>query len=136
MRLGLSASYYRLLSLYELAKQLDDTKSLMTQLAHWDAHVRRQCQSKDCLRSAYRDRLASLTKWIQLHSDPLPDHWSGTQEVSGCPNDATAHSRQIDSSQVQEAAGRLGACERLLVIATSAGLSALRAKYRLDRSFK
>jgi uncharacterized protein len=90
---ALGASYYRLSGLYELAEQLDDTKGLTTQQANWDTHVRRQCQSKVCLRSAYRDRLASLTKWIQLHSDPLPDHWSGTQKVSDCPNDGTEYFR-------------------------------------------
>jgi uncharacterized protein len=90
---ALGASYYRLSSLYELAAQLDETKGLMTQRADWYAHVRTQCQSKDCLRSAYRDRLASLTQWIQLHSDPFPDHWSGTEETSGCPDDRTDYFR-------------------------------------------
>lgn len=25
-------------------------------------------------------------KWIQLHSDPLPDSWSGEQTIGGCTN--------------------------------------------------
>jgi uncharacterized protein len=103
----LGASYYRLSGLYELAEQLDDTKSLTTQQADWDIHVRRQCQSTDCLRSAHRGRLASLTKWIQLHSDPLPDHWSGKQEVSGCPNDGTEYFRVKFTADERSVSGQM-----------------------------
>ncbi len=104
---ALGASYYRLSSLYELAEQLDDTKSLTTQQADWDTHVRRQCQSKDCLRSAYRDRLASLTRWIQLHSDPLPDHWTGKQEASGCPDDRTDYFRVKFTADERSVGGQM-----------------------------
>ncbi|HTV94784.1 MAG TPA: lysozyme inhibitor LprI family protein [Steroidobacteraceae bacterium] len=90
---ALGANYYRLSALFALAKQLDDTKGLTTQQTDWDTHVRRQCQSEDCLHSAYHDRLALLTAWIQLHSDPLPNHWSGKQEASGCQDDRTDYFR-------------------------------------------
>jgi uncharacterized protein len=104
---ALGARYYRLLGLYELAEQLDDTQSLTTQEADWDTHVRRQCQSKDCLRSAYRDRLASLTTWIQLHSDPFPNRWAGMQAASGCPNDETDYFRLKFTANQRSVGGQM-----------------------------
>ena len=86
---ALGVSYYRLSAIYVLAKKLGDTKNLIAQEMAWDAQVRRRCALTSCLRAAEKDRLKSLMDWIRLHSDPLPDHWSGRQDATGCTDDRT-----------------------------------------------